>query len=359
MSTITTSAFPAFSRRTALVGAITVFAIWSLFALYWPRTGTPTVAPQEGGKDLEAYRRIVARVHSGEDYYDAAGAELREGGYATSSVFNWRPPLYAWLLAAFPQPEWGQGLLVLLVLGTLALAYTAERTDGGVGRALLLLVLMAGAFLWSIDGDAFFAQELWAGVLITASVCAFAAGQRTIGVVAGLAALLMRELALPYVVVAVGLAIAEKRWREVAAWCVGLLGWALFFAWHAWQVHQHLTPFEYAEADGWIQFGGPAFVVHTSQMNLWLFKLPAWVGLIFLLAALWGLAHWRSPTATRIGLTVVAYLAAFLVVGKPCNGYWGLLYVGLLPFGLIHVLAGTSFRFAVTPDAAESACAKR
>ena len=204
MPTITVAGFPSFSRRTALIAGTVAFALWALVALYWPRTA-PGGVTQEGGKDLEAYRRIVARVHQGEDYYTAAGVELRSGGYATSSVFNWRPPLYAWLLAAFPQPEWGQGLLVVLVLFTLALAYHAERTDGGVGRAMLVMVLMAGAFLWCIDGDAFFSQELWAGVLIATSVCAFATQQRAIGVVAGLAALLMRELALPYVVVAVAL----------------------------------------------------------------------------------------------------------------------------------------------------------
>jgi hypothetical protein len=338
MPTLAVAGFPTFSRRTLLAAGMTAFVVWALVALYWPRTTTSADVPQQGGKDLEAYRRIVARVHQGEDYYDAAGDELRAGGYATSSVFNWRPPLYAWLLAAFPRPEWGQALLVLLVLATLALAYNAERTRGGLGRALLVVVLMAGAFLWCIDGDAFFAQELWAGVLIAASVCAFANEQRALGVVAGLAALAMRELALPYVVIAMALAIGEKRWRETAAWGVGLLGWGLFFAWHAWQVHQHLTPLEYVEADGWLHWGGPAFAVRTSQMNVWLFNLPAWIALVYLTAALVGLARWRGSTALRAGLTVAVYLAAFLVAGKPSNNYWGLLYVALLPFGVVRCL---------------------
>jgi hypothetical protein len=336
MTTTAVALFPIISRRAVVPGAIVAFGVCALFALYWPHSGAPAAAPPQGGKDLEAYRRIVERVHHGEEYYDAAGAELRAGGYATSSLFNWRPPPYAWLLAAFPRPEWGQGLLVLLILATLLFAYTAERQDGNVGRALLLLLLLAGAFLWCIDGDAFFAQELWAGVLITASVSAFAVGQRTLGVSAGLAALLLRELALPYVAIALILAVREKHWREVTAWTAGLLAWMAFLAWHAWQVRQHLTPFEYTEADGWIQFGGPAFVIRTTQMNLWLFNLPAWVAVLYLTAALLGLAWWRGPTATRVGLAVVVYLAAFLVVGKPFNGYWGLLYVGLLPFGVVH-----------------------
>jgi hypothetical protein len=313
-----------------------LLALWALLAVYWPRSTPAAAVPQQGGKDLAAYRRIVERVHCGEDYYDAAGIELRAGGYATSSVFNWRPPLCAWLLAVFPRPEWGQGLLVVLVLLTFVLAYHAECAAGSIGRAVILLVLMAGAFLWCIDGDAFFAQELWAGVCIAASVSAFAAGLRPAGVILGLAALALRELALPYVIIALALAASEKRWREVAAWGIGLMAWGCFLAWHAWQVQRHLTPLEFAETDGWIQLGGPAFVIRTSQMNVWLFNLPAWIAVLYLAAALLGLAGWRGPGARRVGLTVAAYLTAFLVVGKPFNGYWGLLYVGLLPFGVVR-----------------------
>src|SRR5205823_4921663 len=141
------------AQAWTILGATALLMVWSLIALYWPRSGA-TGAVQEGGKDLEAYRRIVARVHAGEDYYRAAG----------------------------------------------------DREDGSVGRSVILLVAMVGAFLWCIDGDAFFSQELWAGVLIAVSVGAFAVNRRAGGVSAGLAALALRELALPYVAVCVFLA---------------------------------------------------------------------------------------------------------------------------------------------------------
>jgi hypothetical protein len=322
----------------AVLGLAVSLILWSLVALYWPRGAATGTGPQ-GGKDLEAYRRIVERVHEGDDYYKAAGEELRARGYATSSVFNWRPPLYAWLLAAFPRPEWGQALLGLLALVALGLAYAAERQEGGVGRSLVLLLLMVGALLWCVDGDAFFAQELWAGVLIAVSVGSFGVRCRVGGIAAGLGALWLRELALPYVVVAVVLACRQKRWREAAVWCLGVACYGAFLAWHAGQVQQHLTAHELAEADGWIQFGGPAFVVRTSQMNVWLFNLPAWVAVFYLAAALVGLASWRGPQAFLVGATVGLYLASFLVVGKSFNAYWGLLYVALLPFGLVRAPA--------------------
>jgi hypothetical protein len=336
MSTSPPIAAPVTRIQTwAILLAIAALAAWSLLALYGPQEAG-TGVQQEGGKDLQAYRAIVARVHVGEDYYHAAGVELRAGGYACSSVFNWRLPTYAWLMAAFPRPEMAQILLGLLALSALGLAYTADRAGGSVGRSLVAAVAMAGAFLWCIDGDAYFSQELWAGVLIALSVGAFAARRRGLGLVAGLAALALRELALPNVLVALALAIRERRWRESAAWCGGLAAWTAFLAWHAGQVHQHLTGTELAEAEGWIQFGGPEFVVRTSQMNVWLFNLPAWIALAYLLAALVGLASWRGPDAARVGGTVAVYLVAFLVLGKPFNQYWGLLYVALLPFGLVR-----------------------
>jgi len=200
----------------------------------------------------------------------------------------------------------------------------------------VLLLTMVGTFLWCLDGDAFFSQELWAGVLIALSVGAFAVGRRHLGVASGVAALLMRELALLYVLVAFVVACRERRWREVAAWCVGLAAFAALMAWHAWQVQHHLHGFEYAETEGWIQFGGPAFVIRTSQMNVWLFNLPSWVALLYLAASLVGLAYWRGPVAVRVGATVAAYMLAFLVVGKPFNEYWGLLYAALLPLGFVR-----------------------
>ncbi|HYV38537.1 MAG TPA: hypothetical protein VE988_22830 [Gemmataceae bacterium] len=320
------------------------FTAWWVLSIYRPPAAM-SVETQNGGKDLQAYRLIVERVHQGENYYTAAGQELRDGGYATSSVFNWRLPTYAWLLAAFPQPEWGQALLALLALAALALAYAAERNEGGVGRAVLLMVLMLGAFLWCIDGDAFFSQELWAGVLITVSVGAFAMNQRAagltpagfVGIAAGLAALFLRELAAPYILVAMVLACRERRWREVAAWCAGVAAFAIFFVWHAKQVQLHLTGSELAETEGWIQWGGPAFVIHACQMNVWLFNLPDWVALLFLFASLLGFAGRQGHTVLRAKATVIIYVLTFLIVGKSCNNYWGLLFVPLLPLGLVRL----------------------
>jgi uncharacterized membrane protein len=148
--------------------------------------------------------------------------------------------------------------------------------------------------------------------------------------------LFLRELALPFVLVALVLAWREKRWREVGAWCAGLAAFGVFFTWHAWQVQRHLTGLEFAEHDGWLQLGGPVFVIRTCQMNLWLFKLPGWIALIYLVMCLLGFARSQETIGHLIGSTVFVYLLTFLIVGKPFNEYWGLLYVALLPWGLVR-----------------------
>jgi hypothetical protein len=48
-----------------------------------------------------------------------------------------------------------------------------------------------------------------------------------------------------------------------------------------------------------------------------------------------GLAGAEDARARRAAVIVAGYLAGFLVVGRPDNYYWGLLYAPLLPVGFL------------------------
>lgn len=333
--------------RAVVVLAVTLAVLVCCLSAALSRPpASAAAAPAEGGEDLRLYRSIVERVHAGEGYYEAAGEELRRRGYPTGSVFNWRPPTYAWLLGALPAPIWGQVWLSALVLVTLFLSCALERREGSVGRAAVLLFLLVGAFLWTVDGDAFLSQELWAGVLIALSVCSYARGWWKLGLAAGMLALFYRELALPYALIAAVLSAREGRRRETVFWLVGLALYALFLTYHGIEVTRRITSADRVEADGWVQFGGASFWVAASRMNVYLLHLPAWVAALFLVLSLLGLAGWRGAIGTRAGLTVAVYVAAFAVVGKPCNDYWGLLFVPLLSFGLVRAPAALRDLFA-------------
>jgi len=239
---------------------------------------------------------------------------------------------------SLPAPIWGQVVLCILAATTLLLAYNVVQRDGKVWHAVAAMLLLLGVFQWCVDGDAFLAQELWAGILIALSVCAYALGYWPAGLAAGFAALLWRELALPYCLIAAFLAWRGGRRREMLRGVAGFILYALFFAYHASQVSKHITPADRFPSS-WIQFGGLSFILKTCRMNVFLLALPSWVSGIYLPLAILGLIGWRGPTALRVTLTVAAYFGAFAIVGQPFNEYWGLLCAALLPFGIVRAPA--------------------
>lgn len=289
---------------------------------------TAATAP-EG--DLVSYQRIIERMRGGADYYTAAHEVLVADGYGTRSVFNWRTPAWPVLLAALPE-GWGQGVLAVLALAGMLMVYRMLREDGGAGVAMLSM-LAVGISLGGIVAPASVVfSEVAAGALILISIAAFGNGWRMIGVPAALLALFLRELAAPYVVVALVLALRDRRWGEARLWALGLFAYAAYFGWHWWMVSQQLGPMDRAYGDGWLQFGGLGFILATAGFNgLWSLG-PVWLPAVLLPLGLFGL--WAWPRGTPALATVVAFLVLFAAVGKPFNSYWGALYTPVLMVGL-------------------------
>src|SRR5262249_30883292 len=113
------------------------------------------------------------------------------------------------------------------------------------------------------------AQEVWAAVLIVISLavqslarvegdrrCSGSRAPRSriglvcLAVTAGTAALMFRELALPYCLAAGGMAAWKRRWGEAAAWATGIALFFAFFAWHVGQVKAQLAGSEVAASAG-------------------------------------------------------------------------------------------------------------
>ena len=340
------------SRRQALLilGTAAAALIWCLAAACCPldqrRPGvrwaggetTETPVPANG-TDLRLYRRIVECVHAGEDYYEVAGREMRAAGYPTGSIFNWRPPLYAWLFGMFPTPAWAQGVLAAIALWTIFSACRIMQRDGGMARVVFGIFPLIGALHWCIDGDAFLSQELWSGILIALSVCAYAQERWRLALTTGLLALFLRELALPYCLLALIFAWRHGRRQEAVVWMIGLILYGVYMTRHVQMVAGRILPEDHVHAS-WVQFGGAAFLLVTCRMNAYLFNAPLWASALYLPLALLGLAGWRGGTGARLALTGGAYVAAFAVVGQPFNDYWGLMNAPLLAFG-----------FAAAPEA--------
>ncbi len=315
-----------------LVLAVLALAIAALLALSMPMEGMDTSGPGKQG-DLETYGKVVERLRDGEAYYPALHAELLAGDYGTRSVFNWRPPFFLSMIALFPSDEIARGaLMALAALGLGLGVWFAARSGAGVAGVAAAGLLLAAGLVSAVVPKADLACEVWAGVLILISASAYGLNLRWLGIGAALLALLTREIAAPYVVVCVVLALRERRWTEIGGWAVGLIGFAAYYAWHALTVLSLIGPADRAYPEGWLQFGGLGFDLGTATFNGLFLLAPVWAVALYLPLALLGLLGGKATA--RMAATVLSFLVLFACFGKPDNLYWGSLYTPLLALGL-------------------------
>jgi hypothetical protein len=289
-------------------------------------------APGRGAGDVDLYLAEAARIQAGESYYQAAKEELESRGYPTQSFLNWRTPLPVWLAGVLP-PGWAQGILIALSAVTLLAAGHVIARDAGLGRAVVASLLLVGALLPVVLAGCYIMPEVWCGVFIAASLAAYGLGRRGCAVLLGLAALFVRELAAPYCAACACLAIADRRWRELGDWLMGAAAYALFYAWHLTNVLPLIEFGARGHAEGWIQFGGAAFVISLVQMNTYLLLMPQWVSAVYLVLALLGFAALAGDWGRRAAWAAIAYTLFFGVVGQPFNQFWGALIAPLFCFG--------------------------
>jgi hypothetical protein len=84
----------------------------------------------------------------------------------------------------------------------------------------------------------------------------------------------------------------------------------------------------------WLCLGGLKFVLVTARMNEYLYGAPGWIVALYLAFGLFGLFGRRGDPGRLAAATVLAYVAAFSIVGNPYNCYWGLLYAPILALGV-------------------------
>jgi len=317
--------------------ALVVFAAATLFFVgvtLSPLKSGFADATDRGAGDIGLYVAEVERIHGGQPYYDAAATELRERGYPTRSPFNWRTPLPVAIIAAMPEPALAKVLLGLACLALVWLAFTFVADNASLGEGLFAAVLLLGALLPCMLGELLVMPELWSGVFVALSAVCLALDRRGWGVACGVVALFFRELAAPYVVVCLALALAERRPRELAGWLLGLAAYGVFYANHLAHVLPRISADDAAHAGGWIRFGGAGFLISTAQMNAFLLIVPQWLTAVYLGLALVGATAWRTAAARPIGLSIAVYAIAFSVAGHDFNQYWGSMIAPLLCLGV-------------------------
>lgn len=294
---------------------------WGLLVLatlaLTPAPEAPSLAPREAS-DVAAFRAIVGRISVGESYYAAYGGELRPRGYPTRSVFNWRTPLLISVLARVPTLVARAGLASL---GLLLFLLTFRQTAHEPLWTAASNVMQAGTLILALTSGAEVLGEAWAGILIGLSAYAFARRKTGAAVALGLLGLLVRELAAPYCVACAVLALARRRWREVAAWASGAGLYAVYYAWHVVQVHAHQLPTDSSHQSSWLTAAGTRSLLMVADWHAWLLPCPPWVTVLAMTVVAAAVAAARTPLHARAASAV--YMLFFMLAGQSFNGYWG------------------------------------
>jgi len=321
--------------RLAAAGVLIAVAALIAFSLPQTRSAPPAHKPPAAAldhTDIGLYRAIVARVRAGQPYEVAALTEQRAGGFQRRPFLVVRPPALALILARLPDEKTAYGVLDLLTLAVIGAWAWRLRALWPGGALFAALVVFTGAS-WALDTQGIiYYHEVWSGLLIALSLALRGDRRFVAAVVLGLAAALIRELALPYLLVMSLFALFERRRAEAAAFTAALVIALGALALHAHAVTALVSPNEPA-SPGWVKLGGWVFVLSTVQNFVVLITGP-WMAALLLPLALLGAVGWKGPTGSRLAALLIGYSLGFMLIGRPTNNYWGILTTPLTAVGL-------------------------
>lgn len=343
MSTFAETRSP--SRRVAVLLVLGVVALigWGLIAGSTIPEGTVSSGSAAGAveTDEDLYRAINDRMADGDGYYEAAIREQVARGYPTAPAVSVRPPTFAWTVDLLGEAG-ARILMGVVLIGAAVLALqrfetiTASRAERYV--AVLLVVFSTLVYL---APNPFWTHEAWAVGFTLLAILLWRDDRWWPAVVLGSLAPFFRELAVVFPIVMLGLALLGRRRREAIGWAAGLVLFAAFFAWHVSQVAAHQVP-DPPRSQGWLELGGWPFIVDSMTYSSFASGVPYVVIAVLAPLALAGLCFVRSTVVTTMLVTSLVYIACFMVVGRPANTYWGVLYAALLMPGLAFVPRGAA-----------------
>jgi hypothetical protein len=333
--TATTTRFAHFSRPAARA-ALAVALVLTAASLATSSSMDYWIFGHDGAYDLDFFKHVVDKMKSGDCYYDAYEEGLGIYGFTTQSMFNWRQPTLASIISSVPNPEWFHWLLLgLSILSVVAAVRTFVLPCGMTRQILAVLLLLGGAFSWNVyEVRAYGATEPWCEVCILFSLCAYARGWWKAGMAVALAGLALRELMLPYCLVAAALAAWKKRWREVLLWSAFLGLYLFLLNLHGQEIARRHPETPMTSIAEWLKPTGLRFVMQSSCMNVFLRLLPPFIQAIYVPLALIGLAGWKGEIGARLLLSALVYAIPFLVL--LAGEYWGYMYASIMVLGFVR-----------------------
>lgn len=344
--------WPAIRARLLLAGLAVLILVGLLAAQAPEPAGVYSADPHR--TDQALYGAVIARMETGEGYYPAAVAEHRARHYPLRPFVTVRAPWLARLEAGIGLPAASLLLRGLVVATLVAFGSRLGRALPSPATRVAGVLLATGAIGFSAMPAFTMWHEAWAGLLIALSLACRSERRWAASVLLGLGAALIRELALPYLLVMLAFALRDGRkrdscqreglhWKgfhresfhwEAWAWAGAVLLVASALGWHAACLDPLVSALDPA-SPGWVAGGGWGLVLRMldSSTVLGTLPLPLIAGLAPL--ALLGWAAWPGPTGQRGAVLLAGFALAFTVIGRASNVYWGMLLGPLLPIGLV------------------------
>jgi len=330
-----------------VIVALALSCIWSTSL----RTEAPT-APRHAANDysdVKLYRDVAAAIADGQHYYPAVTSLQRHHGFPMKPFVKVRLPTLVLAGATFGWPVMHLALLALLV--ACALAWYA-RLDGQVSRpvqaAAIVALVLGGAMV--TQAELVPQHDQWAGLLI-ATALALAGGRAwPLAVACAALAVAIREFAILFVLLALAIALFERRRREAAAWVTVAVTFAAGMWFHASAVAAHLQPGDLA-APPWGMRGPGAAIADLVEVSL-LNAAPRMLAGPVAVLAYFG---WTGgpPQLARFALIWLAgFGAAIAIMARDNNVYWA---IELLPTWFV----GLAFLPSAVRDLATAAARPR
>jgi hypothetical protein len=297
------------------------------------RTGSPPRTSKSRMTDAELYKMIIVEVGAGKSYYEAAVRNHRKGGYPLKPFFTVRMPTLAVLSATLTVN--GARFLLLGLIFIAGFAWYRLFARGLEERPLRLAavaLLITSLSTLASPVLALF-HDTWAGVLIALSLALNQHRKIGLSIAVGLTAALIRELALPFLLLMACAAGWERRWQEALGWAGAIVLFAGAMALHAHGLTPFVTNADLA-SQGWKGMGGWSFYLSTMTIATPLSIGPAWLARMVIPLCLLGWFAWKSPLALRVAGLLAGYGLLLALFSRPDTFYWGLMMTPLLLPGL-------------------------
>jgi hypothetical protein len=327
---VTPSRFAGLSQTAARIGLalLVVLVVATLGASALPASQA----------DTGFYAAIVDGVRHGGNYYAVAADALRGGGYPLKPVLAFGLPTLAVVEAYLP--PFVVTLLLYALVVAVATAWHArlKATLASVRAQWLATLLLFLALLPMLRSSLLVVPETWSGLFVALSLAVRRPGRWLDAVALALAAALIRETAIVYLLIMLAFAWGEGARKEAFGWTVAILVILVAFAAHIHAVGEVVRPLD-ASADILALAGLGLFVEAAAGCTMLAF-LPLWLAAPLVAVALFGWAAWKDPVGLRVLVFVVVSAVLIGLFGRSNTPHWALLVAPLMLPGLIFAVDG-------------------